>query len=83
MAARRAKHGTTGSGYAFTVEKEDGSGRTAVWPSVSSSIAPGDRVHAVPALEVTTTVGWCGHARRARRGGAVVGGARRGGGEEG
>jgi hypothetical protein len=44
-----------------------------VRPLVSSSIAPGNRAHAVPALEATAAVGWCGHARRARRGGAVVG----------
>jgi hypothetical protein len=30
------------------VEKEDGSGRVAMWPSVSGCAAPGDRAHAVP-----------------------------------
>jgi hypothetical protein len=34
---------------------------------------PHDRVHAVPAMEATSTVRWCGLARRARHDGAVVG----------
>ena len=60
MVARRAEHYIMGSGCAVAVEKEDGSGRAAVWPSVSGCTAPGDRAHAMPVVEATTAVGWCG-----------------------
>jgi hypothetical protein len=35
-------------------------------------VSPGDRAHAVPMVEATTVVGWCGLARQARHGSAVV-----------
>jgi hypothetical protein len=66
MAVRRAKHGTMGSW--FCNRGEEGG-----WQWAGGYAALGDRVHAMPAVEVTTAVEWCGLARRARPGGAVVG----------
>jgi hypothetical protein len=35
-------------------------------------VSPGDRAHAVPMVEVTAVVGWCGLARQACHGSVVV-----------
>jgi hypothetical protein len=48
LAVRQAKHCTSGSDCAVMVEKEDGSGRAATRPPVSSCTALGNRAHAVP-----------------------------------
>jgi hypothetical protein len=46
MAAKQAEHGTVGSGYAIMVEKEDSSGRMAVWPLLSgrATLGIGERL---------------------------------------
>jgi hypothetical protein len=76
LAAKQAEHGTTGSQLCGC----GGEG----WKQADGCAVPGDRAHAVPAVEATTAVRWCGLVQRARRGGAgatVVGrkaGRRRG-----
>jgi hypothetical protein len=54
LTARWAEHGTAGSQLCG----RGGEG----WKQADGCEALGDRAHAVPAMEATTTVGWCGLA---------------------
>jgi hypothetical protein len=58
MASTRAKHGTTGSRLC-------GRSGEGGWQRADDYAAPGDRAHAMPAVEATRVVGWCGLARQA------------------
>jgi hypothetical protein len=65
MAARRAEHGTAESRLC-------GRGGEGGWQWPGGCAVPGDRAYAVPVVEATTAVAWCGLARRACCGGAGV-----------
>jgi hypothetical protein len=58
MAVRRVEHGIMGSRLCGGGEGE--------WQRAGGCAALGDRAQAVPAVEATTTVGWCDLAQRAR-----------------
>ena len=67
MTVRLAEHGIAGSRLC-------GRGGEGGWQRAGSyAPPPGDRALVVPTVEAIATVGWCCLARRAHRGGVVMG----------